>query len=81
MKKFFELNKKYKFEITDLTALIYLICSVGTIAGHNMTILFFVGSIISTAFCWQGRRLNLLILNIALLAMNLFYVINLFQGG
>ena len=78
MKKYFELNKPFKLEATDITALIYTICTILGIMGYNVTILFTIGAIIGTAFCWQARRINVIILNVALLVFNLFNFINLF---
>ena len=78
MRKFinyFELNRPYHFEITDLTSIIYTLCVIGIMCGFNMNVLFLIGSIISTAFCWQARRLNLVLLNGSLLVLNLYYVI------
>jgi hypothetical protein len=75
---YFELNRSYRFEIGDLTSLIYVICAIGVILGGNMTILFLIGSFISTLFCWQAKRLNLVFLNLALFAMNIYYFILLF---
>lgn len=77
---YFQLNNKYQFDITDITALIYTICAIGVISGVNMTILFFIGSTIATAFCLEARRINLVILNVALWCMNLYYVINMVGG-
>ena len=76
--KYFNLNHAYKFDITDITALIYTVCAIGVIMGVDMTILFFIGSTIATAFCLQAHRLNLVILNVALWCMNLYYLIQLF---
>lgn len=76
--KYFELNRPYKFDIGDITALIYLVCAIGVMCGFTMTIPFFIGSLISTIFCWQARRINLVVLNVALLAMNVYYVSLLF---
>lgn len=79
MKEFFELNKKYQFDPTDLTALIFLICSaLGIFTTINITPLFLLGSIIGTAFCWQGRRINLVVLNGSLLLLNLVNFIKMF---
>lgn len=78
MKEFFDLKGKYKFEVTDLTALIYTICAVLGIMGANVTVLFFVGSVIATAFCWQAHKINVIVLNVALLALNLVNFIKLF---
>lgn len=78
LKKFinyFELNKSYQFDITDITSIIYTICAFGIIVGFNMNVLFFIGSAISTATCWKARRLNLVLLNGALFILNLYNVI------
>lgn len=78
LKKFFELNKPYKFDVTDLTALIYVIAAVLGVAGVNPTIPFLIGATISTAFCWQARRINLIVLNVALFGLNLFNFVKMF---
>lgn len=80
VKQYFNINGVYEFDITDITALIYTICAVGVICGYNMTILFFIGSTIATIFCLQARRINLVVLNVALWFMNLYYVINMIWG-
>ena len=80
IKTYFHLDRAYEFDITDITALIYTICAVGVICGCDMTVLFFIGSTIATIFCWQARRLNLILLNVALWFMNLYYVINMIWG-
>lgn len=80
LKKFFNIDRPYVFDITDITALIYAICAAGVIGGYDMTILFFIGSTIATIFCWQARRLNLVLLNVALWLMNLYYLICLVCG-
>ena len=72
---YFELNKPYQFDITDITAPIYALCAIGIIMGFNMNVLFFVGSAISTATCWKAKRLNLVVLNGALFILNLYNVI------
>ena len=77
LKTYFNLNRAYEFDITDITALIYTICAVGVICGIDMTILFFIGSTIATLFCLQARRINLVVLNVALWFMNLYYLIQL----
>lgn len=77
---YFQLNSKYQFDITDITALIYTICAVGVICGVDMTVLFFIGSTIATAFCLEARRINLVVLNVAIWCMNLYYVINMVSG-
>ena len=76
LKTFFNLDHTYEFDVTDITAFIYTICAIGVILGANMTILFCIGATIATAFCWQAHKINLVVLNIALWAMNMW---NLFQ--
>ena len=72
--KYFELNKSYKFEITDLVALIYVIATICAIFSISTTPFFITGSIISTATCWKGKRFNLIILNLSLLLFNLIMI-------
>lgn len=74
LKAFFNLNRSYQFDITDITSIIYTLCAAGVIMGYDMTVLFVIGAVISTAFCWQARKLNLILLNVSLLIMNLFYL-------
>lgn len=78
--KYFNLDRPYEFDITDITALIYTVCAIGVICGIDMTVLFFIGSTIATLFCLQARRVNLVVLNVALWFMNLYYFINLIWG-
>ena len=77
---YFNLNHAYEFDVTDITALIYTACAIGVMCGVDMTVLFFIGATIATAFCWQARRLNLILLNVALWFMNLYYLICLVCG-
>ena len=77
---YFHLNRAYEFDLTDITAMIYTICAVGVICGFDMTILFFIGSTIATLFCLQARRINLVVLNVSLWFMNLYYLINMIWG-
>ena len=80
LKTYFKLDCPYEFDITDITAVIYAICAIGVICGGDMTVLFFIGSAISTTFCFSARRLNLVLLNVALFAMNCYYLICLIGG-
>ena len=75
--KYFQLNQHYQFDIADITSIIYTVCALGVVCGCNMTVLFCIGSLISTAFCWQAHRLNLVLLNVSLLAMNVYYLFNM----
>lgn len=77
---YFKLNRTYEFDVTDVTAIIYTICAIGVMCGMDMTILFFIGATIATTFCWQARRLNLILLNLSLWCMNLYYVICMICG-
>lgn len=72
LKTFFNLNCAYRFDVTDITALIYVLCAVLVMCGINATIPFFIGATIATAFCWQARRINLVVLNVALWVMNAY---------
>lgn len=81
LRQFFDLNRPYKFDVTDLTSVIYMICAIGVIAGANMTVLFFIGSAIATAFCWQARKLNLVLLNVSMFMMNGYYLVKMLIGG
>ena len=75
---YFNLNCPYQFDVTDVVAPIYTICAIGIIAGFNMNILFFIGSAIATATCWQARRLNLVLLNASMFILNLYNVLQNF---
>ena len=77
---YFRLDHTYEVDITDITCIIYTACAIGVICGMDMTVLFFIGSAIATAFCWNARRLNLVLLNVALFAMNCYYLICLIGG-
>ena len=72
MKTFFELNCPYKFDPTDLTAGIYVLCAILGMMGKDVGLLFLVGSAIGTAFCWQAHRINLVVLNVALFIFNFY---------
>ena len=77
---YFNLNCPYEFDVTDITALIYVLCAVLVIGGINATIPFFIGATIATAFCWQARRVNLVVLNVALWVMNAYNLIIMIWG-
>lgn len=80
IKQFFNLDRAYQFDVTDITALIYVLCAVLVISGINATIPFFIGATIATAFCWQARRINLVVLNVALWVMNAYNLILMIWG-
>lgn len=81
IKIFFNLNRPYEFDVTDITAFIYVICAMGGMMGANMTILWCIGATLATAFCWQARKLNLVALNIALWVMNMWNLFQMIIGG
>lgn len=74
MVKFFELNKKYQFDINDVISAIFLVAAVLGMTGGNPTPFFAVGSAIGFATCFKARRINLIVLNGALLALNIFNI-------
>lgn len=79
MKKYFELNKPYEFDPTDLTAIIFTLCSaLGIATSVNITPLFLLGSIIGFATCFKAHRINLIALNGSLLILNLVNFIKMF---
>lgn len=79
MKKYFELNKPYEFDPTDLTAIIFTVCSaLGIATSINITPLFLLGSLIGFATCFKARRINLIALNGSLLILNLVNFIKMF---
>lgn len=78
---YFNLNQAYKFDVTDITALIYTVCAIGGIMGINMTILWCIGASIATAFCWEAHKINLVILNVALWVMNMWNLFQMIIGG
>ena len=79
-REFFNLTKKYEFDIGDITAFLYTISAIGCMLGYNMTILFAIAATIGVAFCWQARRINLVVLNVALWVMNVYNLFTMFLG-
>ena len=71
LQDFFELNTTYKFDPTDVTAIIYVVCTVLCALGIDYSILMLIGATIGTAFCWRAHRINLVVLNVTLLIFNL----------
>ena len=65
----------YKFDLSDISCIIYVICVVGIILGFNMTPLFLGGCIVSLIASIPARRINLIIINLAMICLNLFYLI------
>jgi len=79
LKDYFEFNKPYEFDPTDLTAIIFLVCSVlGIFTTVNITPLFLMGSIVATVFSLSCHRINLIVLNGSLLALNIVNFVKMF---
>ena len=78
LKNYFEFNKPYQFDPTDVIAIIYTICAILGSIGYNVTPLFLLGSIIGVLTCYQAKRLNLVILNVALFGLNVVSFIKIF---
>lgn len=71
LKEFFELNTTYKFDPTDVTAIIYVVCTVLCALDVDYSLLMLIGATIGTIFCWRAHRINLVVLNVTLLIFNL----------
>lgn len=71
LKEFFELNTTYKFDPTDVTAIIYVVCTVLCALNVDYSLLMLIGATIGTVFCWRAHRINLVVLNVTLLIFNL----------
>lgn len=70
-------EKRYIFDINDIICLIYIVCVVGIICGLQMTPLFLIGCIISLISCISAKKINLLVINIAFVVLNTYYLIKL----
>lgn len=81
LQTYFNLDRPYEFDITDITCIIYTICAIGGIMGANMTIPWCIGATVATAFCWQKRKINLVVLNVALWVMNTWNLFQMIIGG
>lgn len=68
---------KYQFDINDLISIIYVLYVVGIISGLNMTPLFFVGCIISFIACFKAKKINLVVINLAFVILNGYYLIQM----
>jgi hypothetical protein len=79
MNKWFE-EKKYVFDINDIICLIYIVCVVGIISGLQMTPLFLIGCVISLISCISAKRINLLVINLAFVVLNGYYLIQMIWG-
>ena len=78
---YFNLDQPYKFDIGDLTALLYTISVIGMMMGADMTLLFFIASTYGLCFCWQARKINLVVLNAVFWIMNMYNLIQMMIWG
>lgn len=78
MRKYFNLNKPYEFDINDIVALLYVACAVVGIIGLNPTPLFLIGSTIGVVTCYKAHKINLVVLNGSLFILNLVTAIKYF---
>ena len=72
---YFELNKKYNFEWSDITSVFYVICVCGIMMGFNMTPLFVCVCLVSLITCIRAKRLNLIVINLAFVILNIYYLL------
>ena len=78
IKERFELGRRYRFDPTDLVAVIYAVGVVLTLCGlgYAGTILLAVGALISfVATCVLGRRINLFIIGALILALDIYFLL------
>ena len=78
MRKYFNLNKPYEFDINDIVALLSVACAVVGLIGLNPTPLFLIGSTIGVITCYKARKINLVVLNGSLFILNLVTAIKYF---
>ena len=72
------INGKYEFDWGDVTTLICVLAVILTICGYNLigTILFIMNSSFSIGVViFKTKRINLLVLQFALLALNIFFLL------
>jgi hypothetical protein len=71
-------EKKYKFDYADITTLAVVVGVVLTICGLPLWagLVFVINSVAGIVLtCKYTKRINLVVLNIALLVLNIFYLI------
>lgn len=69
---------KYQFDVADITTLFTVVAVALTITGNTLagTIIFIINCLINLVIVIkQAHRINLLILQIALLAFNVYFLI------
>ena len=75
IEQYFELHEPYRFDPADITATIYVICTIMKAIGADCSLLMLTGAIIGTLSCWKARRINLVVLNITLLIFNVLCIV------
>ena len=71
-------EKKYIFDYADITTLAVVVGVVLTICGLPLVagVVFVINSIVGVVLtCKYTKRINLVVLNVALLVLNMFYLI------
>lgn len=71
----FDADGKYHFDWADITSILYVVCVCGIIMGYNMTPMFVCVCVLSLITCISARKLNLIIINLAFVVLNLFYLL------
>ena len=72
------INGKYEFDWGDVTTFVCVLAVILTICGYSLigTILFIMNSSFSIGVViFKTKRINLLILQFALLALNIFFLL------
>lgn len=75
IEQYFELHEPYRFDPADITAAIYVICTIMKAAGANCSLLMLIGATIGALSCWKARRINLVVLNVTLLIFNVLCIV------
>ena len=64
----------YKFDVTDIVAVLYGICVIGILQGLDMNLLFVIAVAVSLCANLRCGRLNILVINGLFLVLDLFYL-------
>lgn len=75
IEQYFELHEPYRFDPADITATIYVICTIMKAIRADCSLFMLTGAIIGTLSCWKARRINLIVLNITLLIFNVLCIV------
>lgn len=78
LKERFELGPRYRFDPTDLIALLYVVGIVLTLCGFAFagTVVLAIGAVISfVVTCLFAKRLNLLVMGVAIVVLDIFFLL------